>query len=545
MVSLMDYILEDVVLGNKNRVKYYRIKNSTESAADYSRDKVKEMLKSGIIIQGLYLDKLGRVRRKYLESKTLSASLNISIQKGNEVYTKDLLEMKPRNCVRDIVKFCKSNISDRVYILYGLRRTGKTVAMKHSILELARQGIQDNVYLITIEKETTWNELLNTLNSIKNSIVFIDEITRITDIVDIIHVLSDRLSGSNNIKFVLTGTDSYVFFLANNSNLFGRAFYSHSTLLPYYEYKRVASKDLQEYIKDGTLFGSLYSESTLINRINSMIIANVIITLKRNTGFIQTNPMYESLAKFDLGELGFLVYTVLASAMQTKYTNNINSDTVKKLGQKKLGLLAAACQLDIAEIPSKLTNIKVSDMKLVHYILSSLDITKDVKNLTNFVLDPDIYKSITDQEVCITQPGLLWAVLKMLGIRDDAVKGIVTENTIIASVYMLPKNSEYAVLDAGYLKYEYNNEHHEIDVVLRIGETSTASNILTLIEVKHSNKQKEDYKKHLISLDIKDDSYKKINKLIIYTGNTSDKDLNGIRYINIEEFLLNPWNFIV
>lgn len=38
---------------------------------------------------------------------------------------------------------------------------------------------------------------------------------------------------------------------------------------------------------------------------------------------------------------------------------------------------------------------------------------------------------------------------------------------------------------------------------------------------------------------------KKINKLIIYTGNTSDKDLNGIRYINIEEFLLNPWNFIV
>lgn len=541
----MDYILEDVVLGNKNRVKYYRIKNSTESVADYSRDKVKEMLKSGIIIQGLYLDKLGRVRRKYLESKTLSASLNISIQKGNEVYTKDLLEMKPRNCVKDIVKFCKSNISDRVYILYGLRRTGKTVAMKHSILELAKQGIQDNVYLITIEKETTWNELLNTLNSIKNSIVFIDEITRITDIVDIIHVLSDRLSGSNNIKFVLTGTDSYVFFLANNSNLFGRAFYSHSTLLPYYEYKRVASKDLQEYIKDGTLFGSLYSESTLINRINSMIIANVILTLKRNTGFIQTNPMYESLAKFDLGELGFLVYTVLASAMQTKYTNNINSDTVKRLGQKKLGLLATACQLDIAEIPNKLTNIKVSDMKLVHYILSSLDITKDVKNLTNFVLDPDIYKSITDQEVCITQPGLLWAVLKMLGIRDDAVKGIVTENTIIASVYMLPKNSEYAVLDAGYLKYEYNNEHHEIDVVLRIGETSTASNILTLIEVKHSNKQKEDYKKHLKSLDIKDDSYKKINKLIIYTGNTSDKDLNGIRYINIEGFLLNPWNFII
>lgn len=541
----MYYILENAVLDNKNRIKYYRLKDSTGNILEYKRDIIKEMLLQGIIIQGLYLDKLGRVRRKYLESKTLSASLNISIQKGNEVYTKDLLEMKPRNCVRDIVKFCKSNISDRVYILYGLRRTGKTVAMKHSILELARQGIQDNVYLITIEKETTWNELLNTLNNIKNSIVFIDEITRITDIVDIIHVLSDRLSGSNNIKFVLTGTDSYVFFLANNSNLFGRAFYSHSTLLPYYEYKRVASKDLQEYIKDGTLFGSLYSESTIINRINSMIIANVILTLKRNTGFIQTNPMYESLAKFDLGELGFLVYTVLASAMQTKYTNNINSDTVKKLGQKKLGLLATACQLDIAEIPSKLTNIKVSDMKLVHYILSSLDITKDVKNLTNFVLDPDIYKSITDQEVCITQPGLLWAVLKMLGIRDDAVKGIVTENTIIASVYMLPKNSEYAVLDAGYLKYEYNNEHHEIDVVLRIGETSTASNILTLIEVKHSNKQKEDYKKHLISLDIKDDSYKKINKLIIYTGNTSDKDLNGIRYINIEEFLLNPWNFIV
>lgn len=541
----MYYILENAVLDNKNRIKYYRLKDSTGNILEYKRDIIKEMLLQGIIIQGLYLDKLGRVRRKYLESKTLSASLNISIQKGNEVYTKDLLEMKPRNCVRDIVKFCKSNISDRVYILYGLRRTGKTVAMKHSILELARQGIQDNVYLITIEKETTWNELLSTLNNIKNSIVFIDEITRITDIVDIIHVLSDRLSGSNNIKFVLTGTDSYVFFLANNSNLFGRAFYSHSTLLPYYEYKRVASKDLQEYIKDGTLFGSLYSESTLINRINSMIIANVILTLKRNTGFIQTNPMYESLAKFDLGELGFLVYTVLASAMQTKYTNNINSDTVKKLGQKKLGLLATACQLDIAEIPSKLTNIKVSDMKLVHYILSSLDITKDVKNLTNFVLDPDIYKSITDQEVCITQPGLLWAVLKMLGIRDDAVKGIVTENTIIASVYMLPKNSEYAVLDAGYLKYEYNNEHHEIDVVLRIGETSTASNILTLIEVKHSNKQKEDYKKHLRSLDIKDDSYKKINKLIIYTGNTSDKDLNEIRYINIEEFLLNPWNFIV
>lgn len=541
----MCYTLENVVLGNKNRIRYYRIKDSTGSILEYKRDRIKEMLLQGIVIQGLYLDKLGRVRRKYLENKTLSTSLNISIQRGNELSAKGLTELKPRNCVKDIVNFCKSNVFDRVYILYGLRRTGKTVAMKHSILELLNIGVQKNIYLITIEKETTWNELLSILNNIKDSIVFIDEITRVKEIVNVIHILSDRLSSSNNIKFILTGTDSYVFYLANNSTLFGRAFYNHSTLLPYYEYKRITGNNLQEYIQDGTLFGSLYSVNNIVDRINSTILANILLTLKRNTGFIQTNPMYESLAKFNLGELGFLVYTVLSSAMQTKHTSKPNSNTIRNLGQRKLRFLSTACQLDMQEIPSKITSIKISDMKLVHYILSSLDITRDVKNLSDCIVSLNGCKSVTDQEVCITQPGLLWALLRVIGVREDIIQGVVTKNTVLSSIYMLPKNPDYVILDAGYLKYTCNSEQHEIDAVLRIGEANGTGEMLSLIEVKHSNKQKENYKRHLKTLKVFEGEYKKVNKIIVYTGNTSDEDSYGIRYVNIEEFLLNPWKFIV
>ena len=115
--------------------------------------------------------------------------------------------------------------------MHGLRRTGKTVALKHSILKMNQIDKKLSIYLIKANDNIDANEIMLALSKINNAVIFIDEITRVNNIIGLLHILSDTLSSNNRLKIVLTGTDSYVFNLANLTSLFGRAYYSHSTLL--------------------------------------------------------------------------------------------------------------------------------------------------------------------------------------------------------------------------------------------------------------------------------------------------------------------------
>lgn len=219
---------------DKDKYKPYNIKDSNGRVMRLSREEILDIIKNGEQINGLYLDSIGRIRQKHL--KNTDTTMDMEILSGKELKQRcisDVGKFVKRSNVKNIVEFCKSDIYDRVYIIYGLRRTGKTVLIKHSALELIKD--KRRVYMITINSDMSARDVLNTINRINNAVVFIDEVTRVKDIISVLNILVDTISSRNRIKIVLTGTDSYVFSLANQTSLFGRAYYYHSTIISYSE----------------------------------------------------------------------------------------------------------------------------------------------------------------------------------------------------------------------------------------------------------------------------------------------------------------------
>ena len=528
-----------------NKIIYYIVKDKAGNLSRMSRDKIKGMLNSGVQIQGLYLDKIGRVRRK--SYKTPSIYSKLEILTGDDLINKcnaDVSKYKPRDFVDNIVDFCISGEFDRVYIVHGLRRTGKTVALKHSILKMNQIDKKLSIYLITANDNIDANEIMLALSKINNAVIFIDEITRVNNIIGLLHILSDTLSSNNRLKIVLTGTDSYVFNLANLTSLFGRAYYSHSTLLRYSEYKRVTGLELNDYMTDGTLFGNLYTDRTIVNNINSMIIGNIINTIERNKEFLSSNAIYGNICRLNKGMLGAIVYYILTSVCDTKFKRNINSIASKPLGNNKTDFLANALNIDPNDIPKVVSGISTNDFLTIIAILDQLDLVKQVDNLANTLLlneAPENFKQVTDVEMCVLQPGLIWSLLTIFNIQDSIKIGKITENIVIMSLLGTQRIKGYHLVSIGFLKYEYNNQQHEIDVVLRVNNDNTFREHNVYIEVKSGCKKEKSYIKHLTDKSLS--LFKSGIKLVIYTGKT---DLTSpIKWINLENFISNPWRYII
>ena len=528
-----------------NKIIYYIVKDKAGNLSKMSRDKIKGMLNSGVQIQGLYLDKIGRVRRK--SYKTPSIYSKLEILTGDDLINKcnaDVSKYKPRDFVDNIVDFCISGEFDRVYIVHGLRRTGKTVALKHSILKMNQIDKKLSIYLITANDNIDANEIMLALSKINNAVIFIDEITRVNNIIGLLHILSDTLSSNNRLKIVLTGTDSYVFNLANLTSLFGRAYYSHSTLLRYSEYKRVTGLELNDYMTDGTLFGNLYTDRTIVNNINSMIIGNIINTIERNKEFLSSNAIYGNICRLNKGMLGAIVYYILTSVCDTKFKRNINSIASKPLGNNKTDFLANALNIDPNDIPKVVSGISTNDFLTIIAILDQLDLVKQVDNLANTLLlneASENFKQVTDVEMCVLQPGLIWSLLTIFNIQDSIKIGKITENIVIMSLLGTQRIKGYHLVSIGFLKYEYNNQQHEIDVVLRVNNDNTFREHNVYIEVKSGCKKEKSYIKHLTDKSLS--LFKSGIKLVIYTGKT---DLTSpIKWVNLEDFISNPWQYII
>lgn len=523
---------------DKDKYKPYNIKDSNGRVMRLSREEILDIIKNGEQINGLYLDSIGRIRQKHL--KNTDTTMDMEILSGKELKQRcisDVGKFVKRSNVKNIVEFCKSDIYDRVYIIYGLRRTGKTVLIKHSALELLKD--KRRVYMITINSDISARDLLNTINRINNAVVFIDEVTRVKDIISVLNILVDTISSRNRIKIVLTGTDSYVFSLANQTSLFGRAFYYHSTIISYSEYSRVTGQRLKEYMSDGSLFGGLYTDRSIVNNINGSIIGNIVNTLEKNKEFLDHNAIYGNITHIDKSTLGAIIYYILVSACDTKFKRNMNSIASRKLGQEKVGFLSRVLNESAENIPKFIGNISNNTLLTVISILEQLDVVKEVPNIATGYSE---VKAITDIELCITQPGLLWSLLHLFNNSSDIRIGKATENLVILSLISMSKAKKYNIVEVGYLKYEYLGKEHEIDIAVRINDNETFQHYRTYIEVKSGDKKHPEYTKHLRNKALFK-TFGQGKRIVVYNGITDTSE--DIKWVNIEDFILNPWNYIV
>lgn len=166
----------------------------------------------------------------------------------------------------------------RICIIYGLKGTGKTTAIFQTIHDMSSDELRKTAY-ITAKPDNTTDDLCKDLHILYNmgrKIIFIEEITEIKDFIDSSALLSD-IYAAMGMKIIVTGDDSFSFWLAENDQLYDRAYEIHTTPIPIEEYSRITGeKDIDEYIKCGGVFceKSEY-ENAMQDYIDNAVIKNM------------------------------------------------------------------------------------------------------------------------------------------------------------------------------------------------------------------------------------------------------------------------------
>lgn len=214
----------------------------------------------------------GAERRRGMTFAENEFETNVII--GEELLTmaRNIQSNRKRDCYKQLAGYLHGEGGERVCIVSGLRRTGKTTMIRQAILEMEPGEVKKAAYIKTTAADNMeiMNRDLKRLNLLKYKYVFIDEITLMGDFIDSAALLSD-IYGAQGMRIVLTGTDSLAFGLAVRQELFDRAIVVRTTFIPFREYSRLLGVDsIDEYIRYG---GTLRAGKTGIADMDDLLAA--------------------------------------------------------------------------------------------------------------------------------------------------------------------------------------------------------------------------------------------------------------------------------
>ena len=176
-------------------------------------------------------------------------------------------QYKKRACISLLRDYIFGPRQDKVLIIYGLRRTGKTTMIKQILTELPVSEFKKAAY-IQVTTGDTLDDIDADLRILENrgfTYVFIDEVTLIEDFVEGAALFSD-IYASSGMKIVLSGTDSLGFVFAKEEQLYDRCILMRTTFIPYREFENVLGiHGIDEYIRYGgtmSLGGINYNTDT-------------------------------------------------------------------------------------------------------------------------------------------------------------------------------------------------------------------------------------------------------------------------------------------
>ena len=174
---------------------------------------------------------------------------------------------KKRDGFRMLHDYIYGPQQDKVFILYGLRRTGKTTLIRQLLAGMTDAELAETAFIQIAETDTLAgvNQDLKYLEEIGFRFVFFDEVTLMEDFINGAALFSDVYAASG-MKIVLSGTDSLGFLFSEDEQLYDRCIMLHTTFIPYREFESVLGvKGIDEYIRYGgtmSLGGVHYNETS-------------------------------------------------------------------------------------------------------------------------------------------------------------------------------------------------------------------------------------------------------------------------------------------
>ena len=219
------------------------------------------------------LEKELKVLQKQLPRKSVSAAsahtfaTNIRAGEALRTFFASVRRYRKRECFRQLHDYIYGELQDKVLILYGLRRTGKTTMIRQIFAGMSDAELSKAVFIQITARDTLAdvNRDLKMLEAQGFRYVFLDEVTLMEDFIEGAALFSDVFAACG-MKVVLSGADSLGFLFTEDEQLYDRCILLHTTFIPYREFESVLGiHGIDEYIRYGgtmSLGGVHYNETS-------------------------------------------------------------------------------------------------------------------------------------------------------------------------------------------------------------------------------------------------------------------------------------------
>lgn len=506
----------------------------------------------------------------------------VRIGKDLERFIKPVTKWAKRECYQQLRDYVYGDIHDRVYILYGLRRTGKTTLIRQLISEMDA-SMRSKAVFIQIQDSKTLDDVNQDIKVLEEKgyrYVFIDEVTLLNDFIGGAALFSDVFAASG-MKIVLSGTDSLGFMFTEDEELYDRCIMCHTTFIPYREFERVLGiVGIDDFIRYGgtmSLGGKQYNDNAMIFATKKSTDEYVDSAIARNIQHSLKNYKYEGHFRSlqDLYEKNELTNAInrIVEDMNHRFTMEvltrdfksndlrISASNLRKDREEPTDILDRIDILKVNETLKSLLEIKDKEEQKVEIqdahryeikeYLDLLDLTVEIES--RWMSDYNRRESRT----AFSQPGMRYsqaeALIKSL-MQDDMFRGLSFEERKRVTERIIDEIKGRMMEDIVLLETKLSKKNCEVfRLQFAIGEFDMVvfnpdEGTCEIYEIKHSKEVVPQQCKHLLDKQkCKDTEFRYgtiTGKYVIYRGATTSlvqasvEASEDVSYLNVEEYLM-------
>lgn len=571
---------------NGKEQPYLQWTENGKSISKYIKKNEREQIFTGVERRKLLQDELRELKRMDIVDVPTLTKFETSVVIGKRLIamTKGIRNWKERDCFKQLQKYLNSDVTDRVCLVFGLRRTGKTTMLRQAVLKMTSEQIAKTAYIKAKGMDTmaAMNRDLEKLVELGYEYVFIDEVTLMKDFIDSAALFSD-IYATQGMKVVLSGTDSLGFWFAIHQELYDRAVTIHTTFIPFREHSRLLGMDsIDEYIRyGGTLrVGELDFDDEDINAedasfrddestrkyIDTAICKNIQHSLSccQDGGYFRhLQSLYEAgeltgainriiedmnhsflirilISKFKSHDLGSAADVLRRERDPERRSDILDRIDKEAVTNRLMNLLQIRNQKDQS---IGITNAHVEEIK---EYLKALDLIIDVPNET-------IIPSAEPLEnIIFTQPGMRYCQAQALVhslAKDELFASLSEQEKMFVSERILEEVRGRMMEDIVLLEtFKTVKKHKSVfKLTFSVGEYDmviydSKENTCECYEIKHSDQIVPAQTKYLTNEEKLNQTRKRFGNIskrcVLYRGEDTVLE-NGIEYRNVEVYLKN------
>ena len=568
---------------NGKEYAYYQWREDGKQHTRRTKDEELEQLSKQIERRKVLQNLIKNIDNQEIKEEKPVSQFRCTVRIGEELerFVKPVAKWVKRECYQQLYDYVYGDIHDRVYILYGLRRTGKTTLIRQLISEMDT-SMRSKTVFIQIQDNKTLDDVNRDLKVLEEKgyrYVFIDEVTLLNDFIEGAALFSDVFAASG-MKIVLSGTDSLGFMFTEDEELYDRCIMCHTTFIPYREFERVLGiVGIDDFIRYGgtmSLGGKQYNDNAMIFATKKSTDEYVDSAIARNIQHSLKNYKYEGHFRSlrDLYEKNELTNAInrIVEDMNHRFTMEvltrdfksndlrISASNLRKDREEPTDILDRIDILKVNEMLKSLLEIKDKEEQKVEIqdshryeikeYLDLLDLTVEIES--RWMSDYNRRESRT----AFSQPGMRYsqaeALIKSL-MQDDMFRGLSFEERKRVTERIIDEIKGRMMEDIVLLETKLSKKNCEVfRLQFAIGEFDMVvfnpdEGTCEIYEIKYSKEVVPLQCKHLLDEQkCKDTEFRYgtiTGKYVIYRGATTSLVKAGVEtqedvaYLNVEEYL--------